>query len=319
MRSISWFYLAPFRSILGCSKKPGTPHGKIREIMSDHRRDRALAMAPNGAGGRGGAVNALLLAAEAERAAAPDERSEIMASIRATSPEIQEIMDGIMRKPRLSPGDRTRCKVCAYLLDRVDGKALPDALGAAEAAGLSALLAAARRANAERQGEAPTAAPLKAAAAEMPPQRDPRAALPDTAPAEEPTIGETLPEPVHEAEAAAPEPAKPKAPLSGAPAGFAEFAARREAQRKRLAGGNVHAKKYSRPIRPKSRCKGRLKLSSLRGGRVAPFAGFRKKGTRQIAGYAIFMVRVLPREFISGEVWFAGVSLTRIGSGKAPG
>ena len=166
--------------------------------------DRALAMAPDRVAGRGGAVNALLLAAEAGRAAkakpvaAPDERTGIMASIRATSPEIHEMMDGIMRKPRLLPGDWTRYKVCAYLLDRADGKAVPGVLGSVEAAGLSALLAAAR-ANAERQGEAPTAAPLGAAAAEVPPQRDARAALPDTPPAKAPISGETLPEPVHEA------------------------------------------------------------------------------------------------------------------------
>jgi len=199
--------------------------------------DRALAMASNRPEGGDGAVTALLLAAGAKRAAVPDERTEIMASIRATSPEIQEIMDGIMRKPRILPDDWTRYKVCAYLLDRVDGKALPGALSSVEAAGLSALLAAARRANAERRGEAPTAAPLKAAAAEVPPQRDPIAALPDTLPAKEPIIDETVPEPVHEAEAAAPEPARPKAPTSGVPAEFAEIAARHEAERKRLAGG----------------------------------------------------------------------------------
>lgn len=219
------------------------PGDRTRFAVCADRLDRALAMAPNRVAGRGGAGDALLLAAEAGRAAkakpvaAPDERTGIMASIRATSPEIHEIMEGIMRKPRLLPGDWTRYKVCAYLLDRVDGKAVPDALGSDEAAGLSALLAAARRANAQRQGEAPTAAPLKAAAAEVPPQRDPRAALPDTPPAKAPISGETLPEPVHEAEAAAPEPAKPNAPPSGVPAGFAEFAARREAERKRLAGG----------------------------------------------------------------------------------
>ena len=60
----------------------------------------------------------------------PKQHAEVVARIRENSTEILDTLFGLMRKARLSPGDKTRYMVCEALLDRGFGRA-PHTLAAA--------------------------------------------------------------------------------------------------------------------------------------------------------------------------------------------
>jgi hypothetical protein len=53
----------------------------------------------------------------------PKQHAELVAAIRDNTDEILGTMLRLMRKARLSPGDRTRYMVCESLLDRAYGRA----------------------------------------------------------------------------------------------------------------------------------------------------------------------------------------------------
>jgi hypothetical protein len=91
-------------------------------------------------------------------------KAEIFGPIRGTSLEILGVLFSIMRKPRISPGDRTRFMICADLLDRAYGKSpqalavalngISGSIGGPREQALTALPLAARRDNGKDRDEA---------------------------------------------------------------------------------------------------------------------------------------------------------------------
>lgn len=219
----------------------------------------------------------------------PRAHREAVDKIRAATDEVLEVMFALLRKKRLSAGDKIRLLVCEALYDRGYGRPPQSMLlqGGIEhtadgqgSSGLTLLLMAARGDNGDDDGPSDTpeewelklqrecrelgvpyvpprlpapariAAPapesaLVAAEEPAPEVKASPAAAPAPAPAPAP---EAKPEP-EPADAA---PAKPEPrPLGGVPAGFAEFAARREAERLQRPGGMLSREDAFPPDPPK--------------------------------------------------------------------
>ena len=53
-----------------------------------------------------------------QKSGRPKQHAEVVGRIRDNAEEILDTLFGLMRKARLSPGDKTRFQVCEALLDR---------------------------------------------------------------------------------------------------------------------------------------------------------------------------------------------------------
>ena len=193
----------------------------------------------------------------------PKQHAEVVATIRDNAEEILGTLFRLMRKDRLSPGDKTRYMVCEALLDRGFGRA-PHTLAAAiqhhtgldgtalhlEGAAMSPLLQAAHAHIAEEAKQLPPPDAVKAI--DVTPEPISSQPLPDVIPMTPPApavkepgpsvvVVDPVPENPKKPEPAPPAPEAPKAkpPFSGIPAdgaaymAFRERACQEEVERKR--------------------------------------------------------------------------------------
>jgi len=189
----------------------------------------------------------------------PKQHAEVVATIRDNAEEILGTLFRLMRKDRLSPGDKTRYMVCEALLDRGFGRA-PHTLAAAiqhhtgldgtalhlEGAAMSPLLQAAHAyaADEAKQLRSPDAVkaidvvaePISSQSSQSPQSSQPLPEvipMPPPAPAVDPATAaavepapEKPPEPAQEAP-------KAKPPFSGVPADAADYMAFKQRERDR--------------------------------------------------------------------------------------